>query len=200
MRIIAGSHRGWKIEPPKGYDVSRPITDRVKEALFNILQFDVPGRTVLDLFAGVGSMGLEALSRDAKWVTFVEQDRDVAEALRRNIERCKFEKSSRILQSNVLKLREGIRDTARRELPDLLTYDIVFVDPPYRLMKDELTRAMIGETLAQLSTWNALAENVIITVRHDSRDHFAYDWPGFAVTDSRRWGSMTIDFFSRAVM
>ena len=200
MRIIAGQRRGWKLEPPKGYDVSRPITDRVKEALFNILQFDVPDRTVLDLFAGVGSMGLEALSREARWVTFVEQDRDVAEALRRNIERLRFEDSSRVIQGNVLKLREGIRDTARPDAPDLLTFDLVFVDPPYRLMKDDLTRTMVGETLAQLAAWNALAPNVIITVRHESRDIIAYDWPGLAVTDSRRWGSMTIDFLARAAL
>ena len=88
MRIIAGKKRGFKLQSPKS-DISRPILDRVKESLFNVLhKYDMPsGKVVADIFSGVGSLGLEALSRGARFVTFVEKDRKVSAVLEKNIEK-----------------------------------------------------------------------------------------------------------------
>lgn len=101
MRIIAGSKRGMKLLGPKT-DLSRPITDRVKESLFSVLyKYDLPnGKIVADLFCGVGSLGLEALSRGAQFVTFVEKDAKIVGILNRNIEKAGFVKESKVITAN----------------------------------------------------------------------------------------------------
>jgi len=194
MRIIAGLRRGMKLEPPRGKDVTRPITDRVKENLFNILQTEVPGATVLDLFAGTGSLGLEALSRGARWATFVEQNAEAAALLRHNIEHVRFTESSRVIRGDALHLRPAIVETAMRDPAGPLVFDLVFLDPPYRMMENETDRQRIGESLAQLASFGALAPEAVIVVRHESRTSVEYRWPGLRVTDSRRYGAMTLDF------
>ena len=105
MRIIAGSKRGMKLLSPKT-TVSRPITDRVKESLFSILfKYDLPnGKFVADLFCGVGSLGLEALSRGAEFVTFVEKDMKIVATLNRNIEKAGFVKESKVVRANAFKI------------------------------------------------------------------------------------------------
>src|SRR5215213_11146140 len=97
MRIIAGEFRGRRLLPPEGADVTRPITDRVKQSLFDILAPDIEGARVLDLFAGTGSMGLESLSRGAAHATFFEADRSAAKRLRRNIDTLKVGAASEVV-------------------------------------------------------------------------------------------------------
>ncbi|NLX59939.1 MAG: 16S rRNA (guanine(966)-N(2))-methyltransferase RsmD [Phycisphaerae bacterium] len=194
MRIIAGLRRGMKLEPPRGKDVTRPITDRVKENLFNILQADVPGATVLDLFAGTGGLGLEALSRGARWATFVEQDAAAAALLRQNVEHVRFTESSRVVRGDALHLRPAIVETGMRDPAGPLVFDLVFLDPPYRMMDNEADRQRIGESLGQLAAFGALSPEAILIVRHESRTAVEYRWTGLCVTDSRRYGSMTLDF------
>ena len=117
MRVITGSARGRRLKTPETYDI-RPTTDNVKEALFNILQFDVEGRRVLDLFAGTGQLGIEALSRGAASATFVDRDRDAIRIVRDNLKTCGF--SARVLNEEAVAfLRRGER------------FDVIFVDPPY---------------------------------------------------------------------
>jgi len=101
MRIIAGTKRGMKLVSPES-DVSRPIIDRVKESLFSVLyKYDLPGGAVVaDLFCGVGSLGLESLSRGAEFVTFVERDREIAATLESNIEKAGFVKASKIIRTD----------------------------------------------------------------------------------------------------
>ena len=223
LRIIAGERRGWRIEAPESADVTRPITDRVKENLFNIIQTLVPDAVVLDLFAGTGSIGLEALSRGAAWVTFVEQHREIVELLRRNIAFLGYEDRSRVVPGSALRFRPDIR---RRRLPGVaelrqasrppgprpipppeqappaeagdLVFDLVFLDPPYRMMQDDLTRRMIGESLTRLVELGAVALAATIVLRHDSANQFECDWPGFVLTQSRRYGSMTLEFLTLA--
>ena len=105
MRIIAGTKRGMKLLGPKSRN-SRPIIDRVKESLFSVLyKYDLPsGKLVADLFCGVGSIGLEALSRGAAFVTFVEQDRKLITILDRNIEKAAFVKQSKVIRANAFKI------------------------------------------------------------------------------------------------
>ena len=124
MRVIAGSARSIPLTAPEGMD-TRPTTDRIKETLFNILQFSLEGRPFLDLFAGSGAMGIEALSRGASCAAFVDADRRAVGCIRKNIEKCGFESRSEVLQTDVC---AGLLRLAGRE--ELRT-PIVFLDPPY---------------------------------------------------------------------
>ena len=117
MRVITGKCRGRKLLEPAGRDV-RPTTDQVKEALFNIIQFDIEGRRVLDLFAGTGQLGIEALSRGAAACTFVDASRDSVRLVQENLRRCGLE--GRVLNCDAL----GYLKTREK-------YDLVFLDPPY---------------------------------------------------------------------
>jgi len=119
MRVISGSVRGRKLKEPIGHKI-RPTSDKVKESVFNIIQFDIEGRSVLDLFAGSGQYGIEALSRGAKTATFVDSSSDSLKLVRENLNICGF-------SDNVLV--HG-RD-ALRYLESDEKYDLIFIDPPY---------------------------------------------------------------------
>ena len=117
MRVITGTARGRKLKTPETYDI-RPTTDNVKEALFNILQFDIEGRRVLDLFAGTGQLGIECLSRGAASATFVDRDREAVRIVRENLKSCGM--SAPVFQEDSLRFLESAG-----------TFDLIFVDPPY---------------------------------------------------------------------
>ena len=117
MRVITGTARGRKLTEPKDMSV-RPTTDMVKEAIFSIVQFDVPGRRVLDLFAGTGQLGIEALSRGARECVFVDNSPASLALVRKNLEICK-------MQAPV------IRSDALAYLSGCGKFDLVFIDPPY---------------------------------------------------------------------
>ena len=135
MRIIAGSRKGARIFAPKGSD-TRPTADRVREAAFNLLG---PGAaeeaTVLDLFAGSGAMGLEALSRGAAQATFVESDREACRTINRNLDKLGLEGATVLCQDALTALRNDARSGTR--------YDLVLLDPPYRRFSS-LQNAMIS--------------------------------------------------------
>jgi 16S rRNA (guanine966-N2)-methyltransferase len=126
MRIVAGKFRSASIEAPKGLD-TRPTSDRVRQALFNVLehgapQFDFEGKRVLDLFAGSGALGIEALSRVAKFALFIEDNADARAAIRRNVEALKLTGVSKIFRRDATNL--GPAQT-------LAPFDLIFCDPPY---------------------------------------------------------------------
>lgn len=121
MRVITGSARGRKLRTLEGEDV-RPTTDMVKEAVFSIIQFDIEGSCVLDLFSGSGQLGIEALSRGAKYCRFVDKSRASAEVTRENITACGFVRDSAV---TVMDSIDFVRDVR-------MTFDIAFLDPPYR--------------------------------------------------------------------
>ena len=129
MRIIAGSKKGMKLFSPKT-QISRPITDQVKESLFSVLyKYDMPGGArVADLFCGVGSLGLESLSRGAEFVIFVEKDLNVIAVLKQKIEKADFVEESAVLRTNAFKAGAPVGDGSEN-------YDLVFVDPPYAAAK-----------------------------------------------------------------
>lgn len=120
MRVITGSARGRRLVSPEGYDV-RPTTDKVKESLFNIIQFNLPGSVVLDLFAGSGQLGIEALSRGAQKAVFVDSSRKSVEVIKKNIELCRFQNESQIHLCDSIAFLKSLREI----------YDIVLLDPPY---------------------------------------------------------------------
>lgn len=197
MRIIAGERRGAKLETPRGTKTTRPITDRVKENLFNIIQTRVPGAVVLDLFAGTGSMGLEALSRGAEWATFVEKDAEATALLERNIEKLGYGDRSRVMRGSALNLRPGIRSRGLGGLgPGGLVFDLVFVDPPYQMVADELMRQTIGDSLGELRRMGGLADDGLVSVRQQTKRRAEIDWAGFQPIDTRRYGTMTLDFLA----
>lgn len=135
LRIVAGDFRGQRIDVPPGGGV-RPTPDRAREALFSILADRLAGASVLDLFAGSGALGLEALSRGAEAVTFVEADRAIARVLRANVQRLAPGRTARIVVGDAL------TEVGRRGLPGR-PFDLVLADPPY-------AEALAGRILAAL--------------------------------------------------
>lgn len=117
MRVITGSARGRKLKTPENYDI-RPTTDNVKESVFNIIQFDIEGRRVLDLFAGTGQLGIECLSRGASSAVFVDQSREAVKIVRENLKACGL--SGTVVQADATSF---LRTCGK--------FDIIFVDPPY---------------------------------------------------------------------
>lgn len=120
MRVITGIARGKRLATPTGSDV-RPTTDKVKEALFSALQFDIEGRRILDLFAGSGQLGIEALSRGAESCIFVDNSRDSINLVKKNLEITGLADNAKVIQSDFLSFTSRSCDT----------FDIVFLDPPY---------------------------------------------------------------------
>lgn len=139
---MGGEHRSRVLETPKGTDVTRPMTGRVKESIFNILRGWFEGTVVLDLFAGVGTMGLESLSRGARHAVLVERDRGVHECLERNIEALGVGDRARAVQADALS------PAALAHLPG--PADIVFMDPPYPIAEQASGKRKILEQCARI--------------------------------------------------
>ncbi|MGH3127550.1 MAG: 16S rRNA (guanine(966)-N(2))-methyltransferase RsmD [Gaiellaceae bacterium] len=177
MRIVAGSRRGHRIAAPKGA-FTRPTSDRVREALFSIVG-PVDGAAALDLFAGSGALGLEALSRGAVSCVFVERDREAARAIQANLEKLRFTGATVVARDVASALRDD-RERGRR-------YDLVLADPPY---EDWETHA---RTLAGLLP-DVLTEDAIVVV--ETADRIEPELPLDLVT-TRRYGSARVTVFSR---
>lgn len=144
LKILGGQFRSRIIESPPDSDVTRPITARVKESVFNLLRGWFDDASVLDLFAGVGTIGLEAVSRGATDVVMIEQDRRTAAILRFNVEELGCGESATVVQADAFgpaALAQAPRDC-----------DVVFLDPPYPLWRDEATRGRIVELAVRCRT------------------------------------------------
>jgi 16S rRNA (guanine966-N2)-methyltransferase len=173
VRIVAGSAKGRRLASPAG--ATRPTSDRAREALFNSLTLlgDLDGARVLDLFAGTGAVGLEALSRGAAEAVFVESDRNAAEVLRRNIETVGLP-GARLVKRPV---------AAFLAAPPDAPFDLVFADPPYAL--DDEALAEILNTLAE-AKW--LADEAVVVVERSARGP-GPRWPdGIEALRDRRYG------------
>ena len=156
MRIITGKARGIRLETLQG-DATRPTSERAKEAVFSMLQFDIEGREVLDLFAGSGQMGLEAVSRGAASATFVEKSKQAAAVISKNIEKTRLSESCRLLSSDVTDFIRAFKGKKK--------YDIVFIDPPYAL------RA-VAPTLKALLDADMLKATSIVVCESEEEDVF----------------------------
>ncbi|MBP7058848.1 MAG: 16S rRNA (guanine(966)-N(2))-methyltransferase RsmD [Lachnospiraceae bacterium] len=153
MRVIAGKRGHLNLLAPEGME-TRPTTDRIKETLFNILQFDVVEAEFLDLFSGSGQMGIEALSRGASHCTFVEKDRKACEIINKNL-------TSTDLLSDSTLLRENVFDALRGFSRDK-KFDIIFMDPPYAMHEE-------SEILKLIKEFNICDENSIIIIEADKK-------------------------------
>ncbi|WP_318653910.1 16S rRNA (guanine(966)-N(2))-methyltransferase RsmD [Lawsonibacter sp. OA9] len=121
MRVISGSARGRRLKELQGMD-TRPTTDKVKESLFNIIQFEIEGRRVLDLFGGTGQLGIEALSRGADHCTFVDMRKEAAALIRENLRLTGLSERSRVVQGDALSFLSSCGEK----------FDVILLDPPYR--------------------------------------------------------------------
>ncbi len=197
MRIIAGTKRGMKLLSPETR-VSRPITDRVKESLFSVLyKYDLPeGKRVADLFSGVGSLGLEALSRAAAFVTFVERDAEVIAILKKNIEKAGFLKESKVIRANAFRVGAPVDfDQQKLALSGVEGYDIVFVDPPYPLTKETKAGSPLSGLLALLQ--RQLTPDGIVVVRTHRRTELLDRYEQLKVIERRRWGTMAVTILKK---
>lgn len=158
MRIIAGTARSLPLKSVEGME-TRPTTDRIKETLFNMIQNQVPGSYFLDLFAGSGQIGLEALSRGARYAVFVDSGKKQVSCITDNIRFTKFEKESRIYPSDVL--------SALRAMEGKYQFDIIFMDPPYHQMMEK-------EVLRSLASSSLLKENTTIILEASSKTELEY--------------------------
>ena len=186
MRIISGSARGKKLESLQ-VSALRPMLDRVKESLFNILREAVVDVCVLDLFSGAGGLGLEALSRGADWCTFVERDGRLADLVRRNAEACRVADRCVVLQRDALALAGAMPPGGR-------PVDVVFADPPYDMVDDPNARAQLFAALEGLI--GAWARPGALVVLHHRPMPYAL-WPGarLAEVDHRIYGQSQLTFF-----
>lgn len=151
MRVITGFAKGRKLNTPAGTD-TRPTSDMVKESIFSIVQNDIESAYVLDLFAGSGQLGIEALSRGAKFVVFVDSSRDAQETIRNNLQHVQLAPNSRVVAMDYLSFLSSTKDI----------FDIVFIDPPY-------TNGMIDKALPLVA--EKMSEIGIIVCESDLKDN-----------------------------
>jgi 16S rRNA (guanine966-N2)-methyltransferase len=169
MRIVAGQWRGRRIDAPPGRDV-RPTLDRVREAWMSILQHEIPGSRVLDLYAGSGALGLEALSRGARWADLVENDPRTIKVLRKNVDSLEAAAFLEIHCADALSFAKKL---------DTNAYDLAFADPPYAG----------GAAASLVEVWLKTPFARILSVEHDAREKLT------GALDTRRYGSSAITFY-----
>lgn len=190
MRVIAGLFRGRSLVSPPG-QTTRPITDRVKESLFNILGHRcatpgaLPDIDVLDVFCGPGSLGIEALSRGAQACVFVERDRAALRALRENLSRLDLTRRSRVLADNAWTMRPPFSPRG---------FGLIFVDPPYREAEDVLR---VADLLTRLAP-GCQQPGGLIVFRHELHTVFQPEsLPTLQGVDERTFGRMRLVFLER---
>ena len=190
MRIIAGSRARMNLLPPKDKK-TRPITDRVKESLFNILRPVLQDALVADIFCGTGSLGLEALSRGAQHAIMVDRDRDALDRLRQNIEKLKFQDETSVLQTDAFKV--GIPKPISKSSPLACEpRNLIFLDPPYRFSLDTELESQLGKLLIKLCT--QIAPDSTVVVRHDKKAKLLETYDQLQISDYRVFGNMAITF------
>lgn len=181
MRIISGQFRGRKLMTLKGRDV-RPTADRVRESLFNILGPRPVDASVLDLFAGTGALGIEALSRGAKMAVFVDVSLRVLDVLRKNIDHCDLQQCTRTISWDIAKNLNCLNAYPH-------TFDLVFMDPPYN-------QSLVPRTIEHLLRSECLAPGALLVAEHEAEAPPLSAWPQFVCADSRRYGRTGLSFFA----
>ena len=184
MRIISGTARGTKLFTLEGLD-TRPTLDRVKEPLFNIINFDLEDAVVLDLFAGSGALGLEAISRGAKKVFLCEKNRNAANIVEKNIEKTKFQDQAILIRNDFEKAISFIEQLNEK-------IDVVFIDPPYKT-------DLIKKSLDKILDSGILNDDFIIIAETDEPERILKDINilNINVFDTRKYGRVSLIFLNR---
>jgi 16S rRNA (guanine966-N2)-methyltransferase len=179
LRIIGGSLRGKNLASLSGHSI-RPTADRLRESIFNIIAVRVPNAVVLDLFAGTGAFGIEALSRHASAAVFIDNSRAAVTVIYRNLEMCRLLDRARVILSDVSR---GL-DRSPMSQP---RFDLVFMDPPY-------DRGFVQNSLNLLRRNPILAPGHCLILEHSSQEPLPFDLEGYVLHDQRRYGKTLVSF------
>lgn len=179
MRVITGSARGRRLGELSGVE-TRPTTDRVKEGLFNVIQFDIEGRRVLDLFAGTGQLGIECLSRGAAHCTFVDRRKDAAALIRDNLRVTRLSERAKVIQGDALSY---LRSAGER-------YHLIFLDPPY-------DANLLNPTIKTLAGIDILAGNGIIICESRADQELPELPPPFEKSKDYRYGKIKVTLYRK---
>ncbi len=180
MRVITGSARGVRLKTPDGLK-TRPTSDRVKEALFSAIQFEVQGARFLDLFAGTGQMGIEALSRGAQSAVFVDEWKNACNLVRDNLQLTKLSDRARIVNQDYLSYLKNCRET----------FDIVFLDPPY-------AEIFLENALNKISEIDILSDRGIIICERPAEKQLDLEISGLQRCKDYKYGKTWITIFRKA--
>ena len=179
MRVISGKARGIVLKTPDGMQ-TRPTADRVKEALFSILQFDLPGKRILDLFGGTGQLGIEAISRGAKSAVFVDSGDAPCKLIKENLRRAKMEGEGRVVRADYLTYLSGCREK----------FDIIFLDPPY-------AEVFLENAIKKISEIDILESGGIIVAEHPVEKPLLLEIDGFSRSKDYKYGKAVLTLFRK---
>ena len=179
MRVITGKARGVVLKTPNGM-ATRPTADRVKEALFNIIQFDVPTARVLDLFGGTGQLGIEALSREAKSAVIVDEREDACRLIKENLKRTKLEQFARVIRSDYMAYLKTCRDK----------FDIIILDPPY-------AEVFLENSLKMITEIDILQSGGIIVTERPVGKELPWNFEGFERSRDYKYGNTLITIYRK---
>ncbi len=181
MRIIGGKYKRKKLLSVPGSS-TRPTSDRLRESLFNILSGNVVKAVVLDLFAGTGALGVEALSRHAHSVVFIDNQAKAVSVITKNINACSLEESARIYKWDITRNLNCLNGRER-------LFDLVFMDPPYNL-------GMISKALVNLSKTGCLAGGAVVVAEHAVGESVGEIPDCYSITDQRQYGKTAVTFLA----
>ena len=176
MRVITGTARGRRLSEPEGM-ATRPTTDNVKESMFNLIQFDIEGRRVLDLFAGTGQLGIEALSRGARSAVFVDESRAAVQLVRANLALCRLQGD--VVQGESL----GYLRTCGK-------FDLIFLDPPY-------AAGLLGPALEEIARFDICREHGIIVAESALETALPALAPPYTLYREYRYGKIKLTVYHR---
>ena len=179
MRVITGKARGVQLKTPDGL-LTRPTADRVKEALFSIINFDIPAATVLDLFAGTGQLGIEALSRGAKRGVFVDERADACALVKENLRRTHLESDAAVIRSDYMSYLKKSRDK----------FDIIFLDPPY-------AEVFLENALKMITEIDILQTNGIIIAERPLGKELLFEFDGFLRSKDYKYGKTLLTIYRK---
>ena len=179
MRVITGTARGTRLSTPEGLQ-TRPTTDRVKEAMFSIIQFEIEGRRVLDLFAGTGQLGIEALSRGARSAVFVDNRAAAAKLVQENLKKTGLEKRARVITSDYAAYLSAAREQ----------FDLIFLDPPY-------AESALENALKRIATIDIVSDSGIIVCERSLGKELPPLLPGFERSRDYRYGKTVLTLYRR---
>lgn len=179
MRVITGKARGVALKTPDGLH-TRPTADRVKEALFSIIQFDIPGAKVLDLFGGTGQLGIEALSRNAASAVFVDEREDACKLIKENLKRTRLEQSARVVRSDYLSFLNSCREK----------FDIILLDPPY-------AEIFLENSLKRITEIDILQSGGIIVCERPLEKELSWSFPGYSRSKDYKYGKTLLTLYRK---
>jgi 16S rRNA (guanine966-N2)-methyltransferase len=181
LRIISGQFRGRKLQSFKGKDV-RPTADRIRESMFNIIADRVVNASILDLFAGTGALGIEAISRGAQMAVFVDGSAKSLSILRKNIHLCHLIHCTRTVQWDISKNLHCLKSYAT-------TFDLIFLDPPYN-------KGLVALSMRHLIHSQCLADDTLLIAEHEVHLQPVVDTSHYIWIDTRRYGRTALSFYS----